>query len=232
MEHNLPDDAGTLSVLDAATHLRRACMLPLGAVDVHESISLDDLQARVHTLLNLQDTYLQEELEDWAGSVDKDNFLLRELRADLLPGRSYWTSEAQGPVSTNTSNDTKAAAGAKVGNITAPVANSAQSAAGVTSKANAKPGRGKGDRNRPSEAPTDLPSSANAAPSKAASTAPVNTPGSVTLKKLGLRGERGLVVELLKDSQARTRPPVGAFRVWVQELLNPGAIEVRVSSYL
>lgn len=49
-----------------------------------------------------------------------------------------------------------------------------------------------------------------------------------TLKRLGLRGERGLVIELLKDSQSKVRPPVGAFRVWVQELLNPGAKEVSI----
>ena len=220
------DPSDTLSVLDAATHQRRACLLPLGAVDVRENISLDDLQVLVHTLLDLQGAYLKNELEDWAGSVEKDNFLLRELRADLLPGRSYWTSEALGPVSTSANSDSKAAiASAKVG-INTTAASAAPSSAGVTSKAGAKPGRSKGTGNKPSEAPAEPSNTINPVPMKAAAAAPVHTPGSVTLKKLGLRGERGLVVELLKDSQARTRPPAGAFRVWVQELLNPGAAEV------
>jgi len=74
--------------------------------------------------------------------------------------------------------------------------------------------------------PAATTASATPSVAKAAAAVP-NTCGSVTLKKAGLRGERGLVVELLKDSQARTRPPAGAFRVWVQELLNPGAKEVR-----
>ena len=221
----MEENSDALSVLDAATHLRRACLLPLGAVDVRESISLDELQALVHTLLNLQGAYLKDELEDWAGSVEKDNFLLRELRADLLPGRSYWTSEALGPVSTSTNSDTKAVAGGKVG-VNTTAASAAPSSAGVPSKAGAKQNRSKGMGNKPSEAPAEPSNTINPVPMKAAAAAPVHTPGSVTLKKLGLRGERGLVVELLKDCQARTRPPAGAFRVWVQELLNPGAAEV------
>ena len=193
---------------------------------MRENISLDDLQVLVHTLLDLQGAYLKNELEDWAGSVEKDNFLLRELRADLLPGRSYWTSEALGPVSTSANSDSKAAiASAKVG-INTTAASAAPSSAGVTSKAGVKHGRGKGTSHKPNEAPVEPSQMTNSLPMKAATAAPVHTPGSVTLKKLGLRGERGLVVELLKDSQARTRPPVGAFRVWVQELLNPGAAEV------
>ncbi len=48
-----------------------------------------------------------------------------------------------------------------------------------------------------------------------------------SLKRLGLSRDRNLVVEVLSDVQSKVRPPAGAFRVWVQQLLNPGADEVR-----
>ena len=112
--------------------------------------------------------------DETALSVDK--FLLRELRIDLLPGRSYWTCEA--PSASTASTDLFA-----IGRKSAPVANASGGGAAGSGGAN-------------------------------------------SLKKLGLRGERGLVVELLKDSQVKVRPPAGAFRVWTQELLNPGAVEV------
>lgn len=132
--------------------------------------------------------------------------MLRELRADLLPGHSFWTSEAAAPIP---------AAGADVYAV---------------GQAATKSGPKGANKNK---APTAVPepakptATAAAAPASAKAVAVVpNTCGSVTLKKAGLRWERGLVVELLKDTQARTRPPAGAFRVWVQELLNPGAKEV------
>ena len=136
--------------------------------------------------------------------------MLRELRADLLPGHSFWTSEAAAPV---------------------PSADSNVYAVG---QAGVKSGSKGGNKNTTGKsavvaAETTKPVAPSTAPK--ASAANPSTCGSVTLKKAGLRGERGLVVELLRDSQAKTRPPAGAFRVWVQELLNPGAAEVSVLNY-
>lgn len=219
--------AETLGLLEAATQLRKACLVPIGSVDVRDTASLDDLQALVHASLNIQDAYLREELMDLAGSMNKDNFLLRELRADLLPGRSYWTSEAAGPAPTSTSADAKGAS--RPGSVsTAAPANPLP----VANKPMQQPGRGKGAGNKPTTTAAEPVKLTSATPAKAPATVPVNTCGSATLKKLCLRGERGLVVELLQDSQARTRPPVGAFRVWVQELLNPGAAEVRSAIFI
>ena len=61
-------------------------------------------------------------------------------------------------------------------------------------------------------------------------TAPAAAPAAAataasTLKRLNIRGDRPLVIELLKDKQAAVRPPAGAFRIWVQQLLNPLATE-------
>ena len=126
-------------------------------------------------------------------SVDADRFLLRELRTDLLPGRSYWTCESPA-AATASATDIYAAIGRK-----APVVNK-----------------------------NSTTTAGGAGTSSSSSSSGGNSCSS--LKKLGLRGERGLVVELLSDVQDKVRPPAGAFRVWVQELLNPGAVEVG-SSY-
>jgi hypothetical protein len=98
--------------------------------------------------------------------------LLRELRPDMLPGRSFWT-------------------------CVAPAV-----AQDLNSIGRSNPGSfGKGGN-------------------KGGATSAVGS-----LKRLQLK-DRNLVVELLSDVQSRVRPPGGAFRVWVQQLLNPGADEV------
>jgi len=60
-------DSESLSVLEAATLQRRACLVPLGSVDVLDRASLDELQSVVHATLNLQGQYLTEQLDDWTG---------------------------------------------------------------------------------------------------------------------------------------------------------------------
>lgn len=113
------------------------------------------------------------------------------MRADLLPGRSFWTSESSPVTPTSAAPSTLTSSTAAQPAVSSSGANGKQPARSAT----------------------------QAGP--AAALNPNNT-----LKKLGLRGERGLVIELLGDSQGRVRPPAGSFRVWVQELLNPGAKEV------
>ena len=124
--------------------------------------------------------------------MEVDNFLLRELRADLLPGRSYWTSEA-----------------ATSSSVTAT--SSSSSGADLYSFGQQKPKQ---------------PQTAGKAGAGTGVVGPTSAAAGSSLKKLGLRWERGLVVELLPDVQSKVRPPAGAFRVWVQQLLNPGAPEV------
>jgi hypothetical protein len=79
-------------------------------------------------------------------------------------------------------------------------------------------GTGAGNKNKAAAVSS---STSNVAVSTASAAA---TAGS-TLKRLNIRGDRPLVIELLSDKQEAVRPPAGAFRVWVQHLLNPLAPE-------
>jgi hypothetical protein len=116
----------------------------------------------------------------------------------MLPGRCYWTSDAAAPPP----------------EVKPPAPGPGKAAGGEKGKAAAVTSAGK--KETPFGAGVSVPPTPAAAAQPAA--APVNT-----LRKFGIRPERGLVVELLSDAQAKVRPPTGAFRVWVQQLLNPGA---------
>lgn len=150
--------------------------------------------------------------------------MLRELRADLLPGRSFWTSELASPAPATGTGTPATGAGAGAGSgPSKPVAPSTSTAKAPKGAASAS-----GSASASSAAATVSSSKDCAKDGSAVATTKAAANPSTMLKRLCLRGERGLVVELLKDCQARVRPPAGAFRVWVQELLNPGAKEVRL----
>ncbi len=150
--------------MQEATRRRRRCLLHLGALVCQEDLLLADLQQLVGGLLQEKTALIRD-------SLSADHFLLRELRADLLPGRSYWTCAAPA--------------------VTADLHSIGRSGASSFGKGGAA------------------------------------LQGS--LKRLGLSKDgakdRHLVVESLRDVQAKVRPPAGAFRVWAQQLLNPGAEE-------
>lgn len=105
-----------------------------------------------------------------------DHMLLRELRLDFLPGRSFWTCD---------------------------IPSSQPSGGGMSGLISQIGTKGGG----------------------AASLGSTGVSGSAansTLRRLNLRGSKPLVVELLPNSQKVMRPPCGAFRVWAQQLMNPG----------
>lgn len=45
--------------------------------------------------------------------------------------------------------------------------------------------------------------------------------GTTSLKKLSIKPERGLVLQILPSPQQQSRPAAGAIKVWVQRLVNP-----------
>ena len=153
------------------------------------------------------------------GLESAECFLLRELRVDLLPGRSFWLP------------DSATAMSASPAPVPVPaIATAASIPTAVVNTANTSKGSKKGSKGKPS-APAAVvglpgPSKVNisAKPEASSSSASVPAPGQ-TLKKLGIRAERGLVIELLPQPQSLMRPPSGAFRVWVQLLQNPGTME-------
>ena len=52
------DADSPLLALDEATALRRACLVPIGSVDINERESVAELQTRVHALMTWQSAYL------------------------------------------------------------------------------------------------------------------------------------------------------------------------------
>jgi hypothetical protein len=61
----------------------------------------------------------------------------------------------------------------------------------------------------------------------------LNSNESVSIKKLfPKRSETAIVIELLSDSQEALRPPNGAIRVWVQQLMNPEEVNEVKRSHL
>jgi hypothetical protein len=137
-----------------------------------------------------------------AGIQSSERLLLRELKPDMLPGRSYWTTECNAPdvvSSATTAQSTASRTVTKTGNAINPVP------------------------------PTSTPkASAKLATTPAVSTVKPPQPPAAplpTLKKLNIQSEKGLVVEVLPDVQGAVRPPPGAMKLWVQLLANPGAAE-------
>ena len=56
-----------MGVLEAASQLRRGCLVPLGALDIHERESLQTLQSRTMELLTLQNSYLHDQFLRYKG---------------------------------------------------------------------------------------------------------------------------------------------------------------------
>ncbi|KAJ1409646.1 hypothetical protein B484DRAFT_403150 [Ochromonadaceae sp. CCMP2298] len=263
LEVELALELGALRETECA---RKACLLSLGSVELLERCSVLELQQRVGLLLGAQYGYMagalgvvegagegaEEGGEAGTGTealgtpslvpVPLDGFLLRELRADLLPGRSFWTCERdkEKEPEDKDSKDRDKRGGKKGG------AGGAGAAKGTSAAvAGAKAGAGMAGVAAGGEAVVEE------------GPIPTALAGS-SLRRLGLRGERGLVVELCLDptrmvmgtaalpaqsptpqsqsipppalfalslpflSQSQVRPPAGAFRLWAQELLNPG----------
>eukprot|EP01034_Spumella_vulgaris_P022855 gene22855-29029_t len=161
-----------LNPVEIASKRRLACLVRVGVLDCMEDGLLVDFQAQVLELLRLEAVRLMGCMNEWTEVPSSvDHFLLRELRPDMLPGRSFWTCAAPAV---------------------------AQDLNSIGSRNPGSFGKGAGPKGG------------------------VSAVGS--LKRLQLK-DRNLVVEMLTDVQARVRPSAGAFRVWVQQLLNPGADE-------
>jgi hypothetical protein len=99
--------AAAPDALDEARRIARRHLLPFGALDAHDDSSLADLYHRAHALLvqpatreallAMFPTFSASSSEGGATAVSlpqsPDHMVMRDLRADLLPGASFWMLE-------------------------------------------------------------------------------------------------------------------------------------------
>jgi hypothetical protein len=133
----------------------------------------------------------------------EEYLLLREMRPDTLPGKCLWMVD---------SNNNQSAA------ATASAASAAASAATTT------PVKG-GTKAATAAATTPSTTTDTTAAAPPTSTTPHpfghSHLGHTPIKKLSIKAERGLIVQLLPRPQPLERSSAGSIRIWVQRLLNP-----------
>jgi len=172
--------------LNAVYQQKLQCLRSLGDVTALSSDSIEELYKRLHELLTALPEY---------ATVPLNRILIRELRSDMLPGKSFWTSF-----------HSTAAPQSEVANKKVFVAQDmSQLLGGIGNKAAAPK-----DKLKPKDTPAE----------KSGGALSLKRCGLVGDKSVVVE-----LLPLLGDGSVQMRPSQGSFRVWIQRLTNPGCKE-------